>query len=419
MSITSSFYTGLSGLDAHGTAIGVIGDNIANVHSAGFKASTTHFEDVLGLSLTGVSGSNQTGAGTKVASVDGNFIQGSLATTQVGTDVAINGKGFFIVGDPNTNESYYTRAGHFTVDNQGYYINGQGNRVQGYLYDSTGQTLIEIMSDIQLNTHSMVPPQITTEIDTVLNLDATITDFLVFDVNNLSTTTHYSTPITIYDSLGQSHQLQLYFTKTAAQTWDLNVVVDGSDTSDGLPHLYGAAVTLGFDTSGALTTAMPQTLTPAGFNFANGIAPSAIDIDLTNTSQYGSASAIQSIFQDGFAAGTLSDISIDERGNIIGNYTNGTVRNIARLALGDFTNLNGLERKGGTLYQATTHSGPPLYNKPGEGGMGSISSSMLEESNVDLAAEFIKMIIVQRGYQANTKVITTTDDMLAQLLNLR
>lgn len=419
MSITSSFYTALSGLDTHGTAIGVIGDNIANVHSTGFKNCTTQFEDVLGLSLTGVSGSNQTGAGTKVASVDANFIQGSLATTQVGTDVAINGKGFFIVGDPTASEMFYTRAGHFAVDNQGYYINNQGYRVQGYLYDTTGQILIETLSDIQLNTHSMVPPQITTEVDTILNLDATLSNFLVFDITDPSGTSHYSTPITIYDSLGQSHQLQLYFTKTAAQAWDLNVVVDGSDTDDGNPHLYGATVALAFNTSGALTTAMPQTLSPAGYNFANGIAPTPIDIDLGDTTQYGSSSAIQRIFQDGYAAGTLSNVNVDQKGNIIGNYTNGTVKNIARLALADFTNLNGLTRRGATLYQGTTHSGPPLYNKPGEGGMGDISASMLEESNVDIAAEFIKMIIVQRGYQANTKVITTTDDMLAQLLNIR
>ena len=419
MSITSSFYTALSGLDTHGTAIGVIGDNIANVHSTGFKASTTIFEDVLGLSLTGVSGSNQTGAGTKVASVDANFIQGSLATTQVGTDVAINGKGFFIVGDPIASEMFYTRAGHFAVDNQGYYINSQGYRVQGYLYDVTGQILIETLADIQLNTHSMVPPQLTTTIESTLNVDAAITNFLSFDITDPAGTAHYSTPITIYDSLGQSHQLQLYFTKTAAQAWDLNVVVDGSDTNDGLSHLYGAAVPLAFDTNGALTTAMPQTLTPAGYTFANGIAPSAIDLDLTDSTQFGSGSAIQRIFQDGYAAGTLSAVSVDDKGNIVGNYTNGTVKNIARLALADFTNLNGLARRGATLYLATTHSGPPLYNKPGEGGMGDISASMLEESNVDIAAEFIKMIIVQRGYQANTKVITTTDEMLAQLLNIR
>jgi len=419
MSITSSFYTALSGLDTHGTAIGVIGDNIANVHSTGFKASTTIFEDVLGLSLTGVSGSNQTGAGTKVASVDANFIQGSLATTQVGTDVAINGKGFFIVGDPIAGEMFYTRAGHFAVDNQGYYINSQGYRVQGYLYDVTGQILIETLADIQLNTHSMVPPQLTTTIESTLNVDAAITNFLSFDITDPAGTSHYSTPITIYDSLGQSHQLQLYFTKTAAQAWDLNVVVDGSDTDTLDPELYGATVVLAFDTDGALTTAMPATLTPAGYTFANGIAPSAIELDLTDSTQFGSSSAIQRIFQDGYAAGTLSNMGVDARGNIVGNYTNGTVKDIARLALADFTNLNGLARRGATLYQGTTHSGPPLYNKPGEGGMGDISASMLEESNVDIAAEFIKMIIIQRGYQANTKVITTTDDMLAQLLNIR
>ena len=422
MSITSSFYSGLSGLDTHGTAMQVIGDNIANVKTTGFKSSTAHFEDVLGVSLTGVTGGNQTGAGSKIGSVDGNFIQGSLETTDVSTDIAINGKGFFIVGDPNSSELFYTRAGHFIIDNQGYYVNNQGYQVQGYLYDDTGTTLLETLADVQINQNSMIPPKVTGTVDMVLNLDAQETD-LVWDIADPTGTSHFSTALTIYDSLGQSHQIQVYFTKTdtPTQEWQWHAVIDGSDVQGGTPGVfqdYGSG-TINFDTSGQLTTAMPVTFYTGAITLANGLTPPSTDIDFTDTTQYGSASAIQKLNQDGYAAGTVSGVGIDEEGNIVANYTNGTRKKIARLALADFPNLIGLTRKGSTLYQATTRSGEPLHNKPGVGGMGNISSSMLEESNVDLAAEFIKMIIIQRGYQANTKVITTTDDMLAQLINIR
>lgn len=164
---------------------------------------------------------------------------------------------------------------------------------------------------------------------------------------------------------------------------------------------------------------MPVNFYTGAITFANGSTPPATQIDFTSTTQYGSSSAIQKLTQDGYTAGSISSVSMDGEGNLVASYTNGTKKNIARLTLADFPNLNGLARKGGTLYQATTASGDPLYNKPGVGGMGNVSASMLEESNVDMAAEFIKMIVIQRGYQANTKVITTTDNMLNQLLNMR
>ena len=420
MSITSSFYSALSGLDTHATAMQVIGDNIANIQTTGFKGSTAHFEDVLGMTLSGVSGGNQTGAGAEISTVDGNFIQGSLETTDIATDAAINGRGFYTVGDPLTNELFYTRAGHFTFDNQGYYVNPEGFRVQGYLYDDTGTTLIENLTNIQIQQNNMVNPQITSAVDMALNLDASETTD-VFDITDPSGSSGFSTTASIYDSLGQSHQIQTFFTKTAAQTWEWNAVIDGTDVQGGTPgvyQLYGTG-SIGFDNSGIITTAMPVNFYTGALTFENGITPPGTTIDFTGTTQFGSPSVIERLNQDGFAAGMVSGIGIDEEGNIVANYTNGIRKNIARFALADFPNLNGLLRKGGSLYQVTTNSGDPLYNKPGEGGMGKISSSMLEESNVDMAAEFIKMIIIQRGYQVNTKVITTTDDMLAQLMNIR
>jgi flagellar hook protein FlgE len=420
MSITSSFYSSLSGLDTHGIAMQVIGDNIANVKTTGFKSSSTHFEDVLGVSLTGVSGGNQTGAGTEVSTVDVNFIQGSLETTDVATDVAINGKGFFAVKDPLSSENFYTRAGHFIFDNQGFYVNPQGYRVQGYLYDGEGVNLLETLADIQINQNSMIPPKVTGEVEMVLNLDSSVTQ-KIWDPNDPASSSHFSTALTLYDSLGQAHQIQVYFTESADQSWDWHALIDGGDTQGGTQGElveYGSG-TIGFDTSGQLTTAMPVDFYTGAIVFANGTTPPATKVNFTGSTQYGSASAINNIHQDGYTAGMISGVGIDEEGNLIANYTNGTRRMVARLSLADFPNLNGLSRNGATLYQATTSSGDPLYNKPGIGGLGNISSSMLEESNVDLAAEFIKMIVIQRGYQANTKVITTTDEMLAQLINIR
>lgn len=420
MSITTSFFTGLSGLDTHAIAMQVIGDNIANLHTTGFKGSSSHFEDVLGVSLSGVTGSNQTGAGAKVSTVDINFIQGSLETTDVATDIAINGKGFFIVSDPLTEEEFYTRAGHFNIDNQGYYVNNLGYRVQGYLYDSDGVNLIETLSDIRIHQNNMIPPRVTSEIEMVLNLDAS-ENALSWDINDPFGSSHFSTAITIFDTIGQAHQIEVYFTKTGDQQWEWHAVIDGNDvqgSTSGEYVLYGEGQ-MDFDDAGQLTTSMPVDFHTGSIIFYNGLSAPSTDIDFSGTTQYGSASSIQRLYQNGYSAGNVSGIAIDEEGNIMANYTNGIRRNIAQLALADFPNLNGLIRKGGNIFQATTRSGDPLYNKPGIGGMGNICSSMLEESNVDMAAEFIKMIIIQRGYQANTKVITTTDEMLSQLINIR
>ncbi len=422
MSIASSFYSALSGMDVNGVAMQVIGDNIANLHTTGFKGSSVAFEDVLGMSLEGIGGSNRLGVGAKVSSMDGTFTQGTMVTTSVGTDVAINGKGFFCLRDENTNEKFYTRAGHFSVNSDGYLVNNQGHIVQGYQYDANGTTLVETLADIRVEQTSMVPPKVTDEVDASLNLDSTrpvlAGGWLITDPGG---TSDYSTAIKIYDTLGESHNIQVYFTKTAAQTWSWNAVIDGGDVNGGTagtPVLYGTG-SLAFNASGVLTTAMPVNFRTAAVTFKNGIVASDTDINFTGSTQYGSASAIQTLTQNGYTAGNISGVSINSDGTIVGNYTNGTTKNIAQLALADFTNLYGLNKNGAMLYVPTPKSGEAIYNKPGAGGAGTISSSMLEESNVDLAAEFIKMIITQRGYQANSKVISTVDEMMAQLISVK
>jgi flagellar hook protein FlgE len=430
MSLTGSFYTGLSGLSTHGTALSVVGDNISNINTSGFKSSSAEFEDILGQSLSGVQGSNQTGAGTNVQSIDINYIQGTFATTEIATDVAINGRGFFVVKDPSTNELSYTRAGHDHFDNQGYLVTTQGSRVQGFLYNNTGTTLIQSLADIQVNQNSMIPPQVTTTADMILNLDSSATPPTGgWDITDPTGSSNYSSPIAIYDTLGQRHVIQVFFTNVssalAPRTWEWNGIIDGSDVqggTSGVYQLFGTG-TLVFDANGVLTSPAAAVAfhdqTANAITYANGVDATDSTMDFTGTTQYGSVSAIQSINQNGYAPGTASNISIDNQGNVTANYTNGQVKKIARLALATFPNINGLQREGSTLFAETVQSGQPLVNKPGEGGMGSISSSMLEESNVDMAGELIKMIVLQRGYQANSKVISTTDEMLNTLINVR
>jgi flagellar hook protein FlgE len=435
MSITSSFYTGLSGLSTHGTAMGVIGDNISNINTTGYKNSSPAFEDILGQSLSGVQGSNQTGAGTNVQSIDVNYIQGTFSTTEVPTDVAINGKGFFVVKDSSTNEQFYTRAGHYHFDNQGYYVNNEGKRVQGYLYDNAGTSLIESLSNIQVNQNSMIAPQVTTTAEMILNLDSTASVIDGgWDIDDPNGTSNFSSPITIYDSLGQAHVIQVYFTNistgAAPRTWEWHAIIASSDTSVGGEGytLFGQGETadaslLEFDEYGILEspddTIDFHDQSVIDITYANGVDATDSTIDFRGTTQYGAVSAVQRINQNGYGPGAASAIAIDEQGNLTANYTNGQVKKIARLAVANFPNINGLQRQGGTLYSETVSSGQPLINKPGVGGMGTISSSMLEESNVDLAGEIIKMIIIQRGYEANSKVISTTDAMMNTLINIR
>jgi flagellar hook protein FlgE len=420
MSITSSFYSALSGMDSNSVAMQVISDNISNVNTVGFKESTVHFEDLLGMSLEGISGVSRVGVGANVSSMSVSYTQGTMVTTGVGTDLAINGKGLFIVEDATSDEQFYTRAGNFHLDKDGYFVNANGLRVQGYLYDTTGTNLIETLADIVVDQTNMIAPGVTSAVDMVLNLNSAETP-TTFDITDPGGTSHYSTALPVYDNLGQTHTVTVYFTQTAAQAWSWNALIDGADVSGGTagtPQLFGTG-TFAFDTSGVLTTGMPVALYTGAITYSNGVAASAISADFTGTTQYGAPSAIQSLLQNGYGAGTISGISVTAEGNIVGSYTNGEVRNIARLALADFPSLYGLERAGSLLFRSMPDSGDPLINKPGEGGMGDISASMLEESNVDLAAEFIKMIITQRAYQANSKIITTTDEMLAQLISIK
>ncbi|RPH87750.1 MAG: flagellar hook protein FlgE [Desulfobacteraceae bacterium] len=429
MSVGSAFYTGLSGLDSSGMAMGVMGDNMANMGTTGYKGSSIFFGDVLGLSLTGVSGGNRVGAGSKTQAVDVNYTQGTFETTGSGTDVAVNGNGFFVVRNPGDGSEYYTRDGHLGIDNEGYYINSQGYRVQGYKYGLNSVTgeyaLEETLTDLKVTPGSINPPVVTTTATMKLNLDASA------DINTTAWAIpptpdmyNYSAPVTIYDSLGSSHVIQVYFSKSAASTWDWHALIDGGDVTGGIagtPQLFGSGAGMAFDPATGEMTA-PATAVPfhaGGITFINGSPSVASTIDFADSVSFASPSMLQDLNQNGFPPGSATSVSIDEFGNLTAAYSNGTNKPLFRMALATFKSLGGLERKGLTLYQNTIASGDPLYGKAGEGSLGKINPTMLEQSNVDLATEMIKMIIVQRAYQANAKVITMADEMMQAVQNIR
>jgi flagellar hook protein FlgE len=427
MSVGSAFYTGLSGLDSSGMAMGVMGDNLANMGTTGYKGSSIFFGDVLGLSLTGVSGGNRVGAGSKTQAVDVNYTQGTFETTGSGTDVAINGAGFLVVRNPGDGAEYYTRDGHMGIDKDGYYVNSQGYRVQGYRYgiDSvTGEyALEETLTDLQVSPGSVNPPVATTAVTMKLSLDANA-DLKAWAMPPAPNNYNFSAPVTIYDSLGSSHVIQVYFTKTAPSTWIWNALIDGGDVQGGVagtPQLFGSGAGMSFDPStGQLTAPLaPVPLHAGGITYRNGSPSIANTIDFADSVSFASPSLAQDLGQNGFPPGSATSVSIDEFGNLVAAYSNGTNKPLFRMAMATFKSLGNLDRKGLTLYASTIQSGDPLYGKPGEGSLGKINPTMLEQSNVDLASEMIKMIIVQRAYQANAKVITMADEMMQAVQNIR
>jgi flagellar hook protein FlgE len=272
---------------------------------------------------------------------------------------------------------------------------------------------------------SINPPVTTTTVTMKLNLDASAnintTPWAIPPTPNMY---NFSAPVTIYDSLGSSHVIQVYFSKSAANTWDWNALIDGGDVTGGVvgtPQLFGSGVGLAFDPStGELTAPLaPVPFHAGGITFINGSPSTASTIDFADSVSFTAPSLLQDLTQNGFPAGSATSVSIDEFGNLTAAYSNGTNKPLFRMALATFASLGGLDRKGLTLYQSTIASGSPLYGKPGEGSLGKINPTMLEAANVDLASEMIKMIIVQRAYQTNAKVITMADEMMQAIQNIR
>jgi len=347
--------------------------------------------------------------------------QGAFETTENALDLAIDGDGFFAVSDGGS--IYYTRAGAFNVNSDGYIVNAENLRLQGYLADDAGN-ITGTTGDLQL-TATQSPARATTTADISVNLDASSaaqTAAFTLDGNgdgvaNDPLNYNSSTTVTVYDSLGGAHQVTAYFVKTADNSWEVHSVYSDPADATLLLEATGSPQTLTFDTSGALTA------TSAGspvFDFGGGAAAGqAIAFGFADTTQYAASFAVNMIDQDGYASGSLSSVSISDTGVITGAFTNGQTRIIGQVALTKFIAPTELSKLGQNLYAESFASGQPIVSAPGTSGLGRVASNTLELSNVDLASEFVDMISAQRGFQANSRMITTTDELLQEIVNLK
>ena len=415
MALTSLF-TAVSGINSFGNALSVTGNNIANVSTVGFKSSKATFADLVTGSLGGAAAGNQIGRGVFTGAILNNFTQGALSTSANGLDLAVDGNGFFLVRD-NSGAAFYTRAGQFRVDASGRVVDPSGNFLQGYQANNAG-ALSGTLSTVTL-TNSVSSPQISTAATVAANLNAASTVPSGAFSTTDPTTYNFATSLTVYDSLGASHTTTLYFRKTGAGAWDMHHRLDGlTGTTSG-----GSAanpVPLTFDSAGALLTpATAPVLNYTAAQVGNNAGALALALTLSSITQFGSPNAVSGVTQNGFAAGSLASTSIDTSGVITGRFTNGQVRTLAQVALSRFPSPDNLSRNGRNLLLETSTSGQPTTTPANTGGVGRVLSGSLELSNVDLGEEFIDMISAQRGFQANSRVITTTDELLQELVNLK
>ena len=473
MGLASSLFSGISGLSTLGNAMTVIGDNIANVNTVGFKGSRVTFQDVLSQTVATTAGTSQVGRGTALADITSSFSQGSFESTDSTTDLAIGGKGFFIVRDPgNVENKYYTRAGEFRFDKDGNLVNPAGYIVRGWKLDEDGDD-VGSETDIQMSSFTS-PPQESKQIQAIVNLDSdgddNSTDLvtpdaalsIAWDGTNSPSLDEgayeYQTTLKVYDSLGSTHDIGIYFDKaTTASDYEFIVTCNPDEDNRGgvsgttwegllargLIHFNAGSGTISdidlWQINPADGTSVAQAeatdLTDGLFTFATDfISGSTMSIKLDFGSRYSGASwtnnalgttmfarASTTTFQsaDGYGAGDLQSITVGTDGALTGQYSNGQVIPLFRVALAKFQNNQALFKVGGNLFRETRLSGDPITGKPGSGGLGSISPNSLEQSNVDIATEFVKMITTQRGFQANAKIITVTDQMLAELINLK
>lgn len=431
----------VSGLRNQQTKMDVIGNNIANVNTVAFKAGRVTFKEGFQQMVSsatrpvdGVGGTNamQVGLGSQVGSIDTQFTQGNLETTGNNTDLAIQGSSFFVV--KKNNQTFYTRAGNFSVDANGTLVSGtSGFILQGR--SAVNGKLQDGITDLKVPLGQTAPAKATSKVTITGNIDASAN---VFDKGTAATldpldpaqraldqnkNSFKDFSITTYDSLGAKHELKMVMWKTSANTWDWKV--DGTNmdiTAAGVTEAAGTHP-ITFASDGSVDTSggfVPPVLT---FTPAQGGAPMSVSIDLgtgmNGLSQFAGQPNAVMREQDGYSNGELQDFTVDATGLIIGSFTNGTQQVLGQVALADFNNPQGMVRVADNMYQVSGNAGEAVVGFAGEGIVSTIASGALEESNVDLAREFTDMIVAQRGFQANGRVITTSDQMLAELVQLK
>lgn len=419
-----AFQHGLSGLNASSKNLDVIGHNIANANTTGFKASRAEFAEMVAASM-GSGGGNNYGIGVEVAAVAQQFSQGNVTVTGNNLDVAINGNGFFKVRQPD-GSSAYTRAGNFKLDKTGDLVTNGGAQVMGFRVDPlTGLSTSE-PQPLSFPTGAPIEAKQTLNVTATLNLDARAKDAAGDPAATPpippTPRSTYGTSINVYDTQGVPIPVNLYFEKNGSNTWDVYTQLDDPTA---VPPVVAAPIgQIVFDGNGkydpaASTVPMVVTVDPATSNPNNPPAPWDVTIDFDNVTQFGSKFAVADLTQDGYASGDLTSINISNDGMVMASYSNGVTRAEAQVALANFRNPQGLLAVGGNNWVESADSGPAVMGKPGDGNFGALRSGALEDSNVDLTAELVNMMTAQRAYQANAQTIKTQDQVMSTLVNLR
>ncbi|MCP4804257.1 MAG: flagellar hook protein FlgE [Proteobacteria bacterium] len=438
MSLFGTLNTGASGLGTSSTSMSVIGDNIANINTTGFKGSRASFEDM----LPNMIGGNQLGTGSSVAGTQTLFGQGSLSSSSSALDMAISGKGFFQVSDGQ--QDFYTRDGSMYMDAEGFLVNSSGYHLQGYnafdgsvtsrisdLQIDTAPTGAKATESIDISAYLPMQDEPTDGWDTYLS-DTDTTGGTDVTWDDLDENADNSTSITIYDELGKPHDVVVYFEQVSETEYDYTVVaatseLDPTADADGEGYVTGLiSGTLTFDSDGQLESATQSDIATSswpgtsaiGFEVDFGVDSAGESTDGGSMTMQGEDFSVTGISQDGYAVGELSSVQLDDEGNIVANYSNGEEEILGQVALATFAAEGFLTRAGGNMFAANAASGDPAMGAAGVGGRGSVTGYALEGSNVELEDQFVAMIQSQRGYQANARVISTANDTLQELVNL-
>ncbi|MFW7379370.1 MAG: flagellar hook protein FlgE [Oligoflexus sp.] len=439
MAISQALYTGVTGLSVMSDNMGVVANNLANANAKGFKYDRAEFDDLLSMDLSTSTGQSQLGRGARLSDVRTIHTQGGLSVTDRLTDLAVQGNGFFVVRNPKGEKQeaggqFYTRVGSFNFDKDGYLADQNGGRLQGYQADQNG-VLASKLDDIRIVTNN-IPPKPTTKVLMNVNLDSR-SDLIEkdFDVDNPVETSNFNTTVNVFDSHGTKHAMTTYFRRvpdSKGMTWEWFGTVDASEVTDADSDEKIKLIANGivkFDSQGIL---LEEKTIDSEANFTKGAVPEQfIDLDFgENIGEEGgtgvgastsTASDSVTVFhsQNGFEAGNMKSLKIDLDGKIKGYYTNGIEKLIGAFSLATFENVDGLMKAGRNQFYATLESGDPRIGLAQTGVRGSIYASTLEESNVDMAGQFVEMIRTQRGFQANSRSITTTDSMIEEVVNMK
>lgn len=457
MGIHHALYSGVSGLAVNTDGMSVISNNIANANTRGYKTDRAEFEDLLAVNLNE---NSQLGRGARLRNIQTMFTQGALSNTGAILDLGIQGDGFFMTRNEasevqESGGQFFTRQGSFRFDKDGFITDVNGAKLQGYMTDKEG-ALSTRLTDMQIPSGS-IPPAATTKVNVAANLDIRAKPVPEeFDVKRPSATSNFNTSVTLFDNWGQGHVATVYFSKSPDQdknVWKWHAVVDGNEVAgsegggvDDRGNPVGVQVAQGeveFDPDGKPMMKYKDRDGKPTYNdtmeksdayeikFANGAVAQKVQFNFgpaeDENGKYGAqsstsvASKSTTMFhsQNGYEGGNLKSMKIDLDGTLRGVYTNGLERRLGAVAVASFASNNGLQKVGRNNYIATVKSGEPRIGLPQTGSRGSIYSASLEESNVDLAQQFVDMITTQRGFQANSKSITTTDTLLEEVINLK